>query len=109
MADVANAIGRIAVQVASDLDENGFARVDILIESGSHGIKTVKRAVRREIERMSDFVEVAECDAGLRKTARDSADRKVARSLFPAEALFSGGSDTLPINQYSCTGGMSNG
>ena len=99
MADVANAIGRIAVQVASDLDENGFARVDIFIESGSHGIKTVKRAVRREIERMSDFVEVAECDAGFRKTVRDSADRKVARMLFPAEALFSGGSDKLTINK----------
>src|SRR5215472_15856381 len=98
MVDVVNTFCGVAIQVASDLSENRFARVNILIERGGDGIKTVDRAVGREIEGMHDFVDVSQRDSSLSKTIRDGADREVAAMFFPVEAFFGGGGDQLTAN-----------
>src|SRR2546430_16201074 len=61
--NVVDAVCRVAIQVARDLVENGFTRVDILVESGGNRVGKKSRAVWGGIKKMYDFYHHALCDA----------------------------------------------
>ena len=99
MIHLMNLVGGKAGEMLLHFGEQLFARENLFVLLGGRGVEHERSAIRRVVEAVRDFVDVADLDAGGIEAVLDRVDREIAGVLFAAEALFGGAGDDFAVDQ----------